>query len=118
MLPEKVNLSRAASAIDEHWRPQTLGEVSGHAVKLAKILGEFVWHQHEDADELFLCVEGSVRIEFRAGAVTLQPGEMVIVPEGVEHRPVAEEEATILLFERAGLRNTGDVLDDRLTAPE
>lgn len=115
---KKINLAEAAATITETWRPQMLGEVSGHAVKLAKLHGEFVWHQHEDADEMFLCVAGSIRIELRDGAVTLDVGEMLIVPAGVEHRPVAEEEATVLLFERAGLRNTGDVEDARLTAPQ
>lgn len=114
----KINLAEVATTITEHWRPTTLGAVSGHEVKLAKLKGEFVWHQHEDADEMFLCVAGSVRIELKDGAVTLNPGEMLIVPAGTQHRPVAEEEATVLLFERAGLRNTGDVEDARLTAPE
>lgn len=115
---QKINLRDAAATLTEPWRPQTLGEVSGHAVKLAKLEGEFVWHQHEDADEMFLCVEGSVRIELRDGDVTLNTGEMLIVPAGVEHRPVAEEEATVLLLERAGLRNTGNVIDEEFTAPE
>ena len=115
---EKVNLTEAASTITEPWRPKTLGEVSGHAVKLAKLHGEFVWHQHEDADEMFLCVDGSVRVELRDKVIELSAGEMLIVPAGVEHRPVAEDEATVLLFERAGLRNTGEVEDARLTAPE
>lgn len=114
----KINLHQAAATITEPWRPKSLGEVSGHAVKLAKLHGEFVWHQHEDADEMFLCVEGCVRVELRDGAVQLEPGEMLFVPAGVEHRPIAENEATVLLFERAGLRNTGDVEDPRLTSPD
>jgi mannose-6-phosphate isomerase-like protein (cupin superfamily) len=113
---ETVNLSEAFESFDESWSPRLAGELNGQAVKLAKADGEFVWHHHDDADELFLVVSGELRIELREESdVVLREGEFVIVPRGVEHRPVADEEAEILLFEPSGTRNTGDV-DDELTA--
>lgn len=112
---KKVNLSEAFSSFDEHWSPRLAGELNGQAVKLAKAEGEFVWHQHEDADELFLVTSGELRIELRKEPeVELQEGEFVIIPRGVEHRPVAENEAEILLFEPSETRNTGNV-DTELT---
>jgi mannose-6-phosphate isomerase-like protein (cupin superfamily) len=111
---KKVNLREAFASFDEHWSPRLAGELNGQAVKLARAEGEFVWHHHEDADELFLVTSGKLRIEFRHESdVVLQEGEFVIVPRGVEHRPVAETEAEILLFEPGGTRNTGDVETDR-----
>lgn len=107
---EKVNLSEAFASFDEHWSPRLAGELNGQAVKLAKVEGEFVWHQHEDADELFFVASGALRIEFRDEPdAVLQEGEFLIVPQGVEHRPVADEEAKILLFEPHETRNTGNV---------
>lgn len=107
---EKVNLGEAFASFDEHWSPRLAGELNGQAVKVAKVEGEFVWHQHEDADELFLVETGELRIEFREESdVVLREGEFVIVPQGVEHRPVAENEAEILLFEPSDTRNTGNV---------
>jgi mannose-6-phosphate isomerase-like protein (cupin superfamily) len=114
---EKVNLSEKLAAIHEHWRPKVVGELNGQEVKLVKFRGEFVWHHHDREDELFLGVSGRFRVEFRDGAVTLGPGEFVIVPRGVEHRTVAEEEASVLVFEPAAVRNTGNVEDERFTAP-
>ncbi len=114
---EKVNVAAALAAITEHWRPKVLGRVNGQEVKLARFQGEFVWHRHVEGDELFLGVEGTFRVEFRDRAVTLAPGEFVVVPRGVEHRTVADTEAAALLVEPAGLRNTGDVVHPRLTAP-
>jgi len=114
---EKVNLAAALAGITEHWRPKVVGRLNGQEVKLAKFEGEFVWHRHADADELFLALEGTFRVEFRDRAVVLEPGEILVVPRGVEHRPVAEREAAALLFEPAGTRNTGDVLHPRFTAP-
>lgn len=107
---EPVNLTEAFDSFDEQWSPRVAAELNGQAVKLATVEGEFVWHAHENADELFLVRSGELRIEFRdEPAVDLRPGELVVVPRGVEHRPVADEEANILLFEPAETTNTGDV---------
>ena len=111
---KRVNLTEAFASFDEYWSPRVAGELNGQAVKLAKVQGEFVWHQHEDADELFLVRSGKLRIEFqRESDVVLEEGEFVIVPRGVEHRPVAETETEILLFEPTETRNTGDAETDR-----
>ncbi len=114
---EKVNLAEKFALISEHWRPKVVGELNGQEIKLAKICGEFPWHQHESEDEMFLAVRGSFRIEFRDKTVELNAGDFLIVPRGVEHRPVAEEEAEILLFEPCGVKNTGNVEDENFTAP-
>ncbi|QKY17536.1 cupin domain-containing protein [Halorubrum sp. CBA1229] len=115
---EKVTLASAFASIDERWDPHLAGELNGQAVKLAKAEGDFVWHSHADADELFLVTEGRLRIEFRdRDDVTLEAGELLVVPRGTEHRPVAEPEAHMLLFEPAGTRNTGDV-ENELTREE
>lgn len=116
-MTEKVNLREKLSLIDEHWRPKVVGALNGQEVKLVKFRGEFVWHHHKTEDELFLCITGSMRVEFRDRSVTLGPGEFVIVPHGIEHRTVAEEEAEVLLFEPAATRNTGNVTHETLTAP-
>jgi len=113
----KVNLAERLATIREPWRPLLVGELNGQEVKLAKLHGEFVWHHHEHEDELFLGVSGRFRIEFRDRTVEIGPGDFVIVPRGVEHRPVADEEASALLFEPAGVRNTGNVEHATLTAP-
>jgi mannose-6-phosphate isomerase-like protein (cupin superfamily) len=115
---DKIALAEKFSLITEHFRPKVVAELNGQEVKLAKVRGEFLWHHHEAEDELFLVVRGSLRIEFRDRAVTLGPGEMLVVPRGVEHRPVAEQETEILLFEPAATRNTGNVADPVLTAPD
>jgi mannose-6-phosphate isomerase-like protein (cupin superfamily) len=115
---DKITLADKFSRITEHFRPKVVAELNGQEVKLVKVRGEFVWHHHELEDELFLVVRGSLRIEFRDRAVTLGPGEMLVVPRGVEHRPVADEETEILLFEPAATRNTGNVADHALTAPD
>ena len=113
---EKVTLADAFASIDERWDPHLAGELNGQAVKLAKAEGEFVWHSHADADELFLVTDGRLQIEFRDREdVTLEEGELLVVPRGTEHRPVAEPEAHILLFEPAGTRNTGDVENELTT---
>lgn len=108
-----INLADAFGRISEPWSPRIAAELNGQHVKLAKLEGPFVWHRHEDADELFLVVEGRLVIELRDGAVTLEAGEFVVVPRGVEHRPVAEETAHVLLFEPAGTLNTGHVENER-----
>jgi mannose-6-phosphate isomerase-like protein (cupin superfamily) len=115
---EKVRLDGAFESFDEHWSPRVAAELNGQAVKLAKVAGEFVWHLHEDADELFLVQSGELRIEFREDDdVTLSPGELLVVPAGVEHRPVASEETELVLFEPTATTNTGDV-ESELTQDE
>jgi len=114
---KKVNLAAALARFSDHWHPRIVGELNGQHVKLAKLLGEFVWHRHEEEDELFLVLQGTLELQRRDGALTLGPGEFCIVPAGVEHRPVAREEVHVLLFEPAGTLNTGDRLDAR-TVPQ
>lgn len=114
---EKVNLSEKFALFSEHWRPKIVGELNGQEIKLVKIHGAFPWHHHEREDELFFVWRGTFRLEFRDRIVELHPGEFVIMPHGVEHRPVADEEAEILLFEPASTRNTGNVEDETYTAP-
>jgi mannose-6-phosphate isomerase-like protein (cupin superfamily) len=107
--PEKVNISQKFAQIPEYWKPYIAAELNGQAVKLDKLKGEFIWHHHENEDELFLCVKGRFRIEFRDRHVWIEEGEFLVVPRGVEHRPVADEEAWILLFEPSTTLNTGNV---------
>ena len=114
----KVNLADKLSLITEHWRPKIVGELNGQEVKLVKCHGTFVWHHHEQEDELFLVIQGRFRVEFRDRVVDLDTGEFVIVPRGVEHRTVAEAEAAVLVFEPGGTRNTGNVEHPTLTAPK
>jgi mannose-6-phosphate isomerase-like protein (cupin superfamily) len=114
---EKVNLAEKFALINEYWRPKVVGELNGQEVKLVKFQGEFPWHRHEREDEMFMAVRGSFRIEFRDKTVELNEGEFVIVPHGVEHRPVADEEVEVLLFEPAQLLNTGNIFDEKFTAP-
>ncbi len=109
----KVSLAESFARFSDHWSPKVAAALNGQQVKLAKFLGPFVWHHHEHEDELFLVVRGSLRIEFRDQVVTLGEGELVVVPRGVEHRPVADEEAHVLLFEPASTLNTGNVRDER-----
>lgn len=109
----KVNLAEKFGYIPEPWKPHIAGELNGQYVKLGKFQGEFVWHQHENEDELFLVVKGQIRIDFRDRSVTIGAGEFLIVPRGVEHRPVADEEAWVLLFEPASTLNTGNVVNER-----
>ena len=114
---DKVNLEGELRGIVDHWRPKVVGALNGQEVKLVKFQGTFVWHRHEYEDELFLGVCGRFRIEFRERSLEVGPGEFVIVPRGVEHRTVAEDEAHALLFEPAATRDTGDVYDAVFTAP-
>jgi mannose-6-phosphate isomerase-like protein (cupin superfamily) len=107
---EKVSFDAAFDSFDEQWAPRLAAELNGQAVKLAKVEGEFVWHAHDDADELFFVVSGELTIELRDEEnLLLEAGEFVVVPRGVEHRPVADSEAEIMLFEPRDTRNTGDV---------
>ena len=112
-MPDKINLAEKFSQIHEYWKPYIAGELNGQLVKLDKLKGEFVWHHHENEDEMFLVVKGRFRIEFRDKTVQLEEGEFIVVPRRVEHKPVAEEECWILLFEPASTLNTGNVINER-----
>jgi len=112
----KVNLGEKLALFDTHWSPHIVGELNGQHVKLVKFQGEFEWHHHENEDELFLVVKGRFTMELRDRSIPLEAGELLIVPRGVEHRPVAAEEAHVLLFEPASTRNTGNLLTDRTVA--
>jgi len=114
---ERINLAEKLALIAEHWRPKVVGELNGQEVKLVKFRGTFVWHHHEREDELFLGVRGRFRVELRDRTIEIGPGELVIVPRGIEHRTVADEEAHVLVFEPAATRNTGNVDHPTLTAP-
>ncbi len=109
----KINLAEKLAALQEHWSPRIIGELNGQHVKLAKLKGEFIWHRHDNEDELFLILTGRLRMQFRTGQVVLEPGEMIIVPKGVEHCPIADEDTSVLLFEPAGTLNTGNVRNTR-----
>ena len=113
----KVNIAEKLARFHEPWQPRIVGALNGQQVKLVKFQGPFVWHHHEQEDELFLVAKGRFRMEFRDRQVWLEEGEFLIVPHGVEHRPVADEEAHGLLFEPASTLNTGNVIND-LTRPE
>jgi len=109
----KVNLAEKLSMFDDHWHPRIVGELNGQHVKLVKLLGAFDWHHHDEEDELFLVVKGRFRMELRDGTIDLEEGELFIVPRGVEHRPVAEEEAHVMLFEPASTLNTGNLRTEK-----
>ena len=110
-IPAVVSLDEKFAQFSEHWSPKIVGELNGQMVKLAKFRGPFEWHHHEGEDEMFLVHRGSFRMELRDRTVTLNAGDFLIVPRGVEHRPVADEEVEVILFEPAGTLNTGDVRD-------
>lgn len=105
---EAINLAEKLSQFDDHWSPRTVATFNGHDVMVVKVKGEFVWHSHAETDDLFLVLSGRITIQLRDGAVDLGPGEMFVVPVGVEHKPVAAEEAELLLIEPSGTANTGD----------
>ena len=107
-VPPVTNLAARFERIDAHWDPQVVAALNGQEVRMARLLGEFVWHRHAEEDELFLVLEGRLRILFRDGEATLGPGELLVVPRGVEHKPVADEECRVLLFEPASTVKTGD----------
>ena len=113
---QKVNLREKFNLFAQQWKPKIVGELNGQQVKLVRFQGPFVWHQHDHEDELFLVVQGRFRMEFRDRHVWLEEGEFLIVPRGVEHRPVADEEAHVLLFEPASTLNTGNVQNERTVA--
>lgn len=105
---DQVNLAAKLATFSEPWQPRTIGQFNGHDIMVVKAHGEFVWHKHDDTDDFFLVLKGQLVIELRDRSVTLGPGELFVVPEGVEHRPVAKEEVHVLLIEPMGTPNTGD----------
>lgn len=111
----KVNINQKLSQFHDHWHPRIVGELNGQHVKLAKLKGEFIWHQHDAEDEMFLVLQGQLRMEFRDRTEEIGEGEFIIVPKGVEHRPVAEQEVEVMLFEPASTLNTGDQEDSDFT---
>ena len=112
-MPAAINLKQKLSLFAEYWTPKVIAEMNDYQFKLAKIKGDFVWHNHDDTDETFIVLEGSLRIDFRVGSVTLNEGEMYVVPKGIEHRPYAEEEAKVLLIEPKGVVNTGNEVGEK-----
>ena len=115
MLSDKINFSEKFSKFTKHWSPRVIAEMNDYQFKIAKIKGEFVWHDHKDSDETFIVMEGEMSIKFRDGEVKLYEGEMFVVPKGVEHKPYAEKECHIMLIEPRGVLNTGEVKNE-LTA--
>ena len=104
-----VNIKEKFTLFTEQWSPKIIGQLNGQDVKLAKLQGEFVWHDHKEEDELFYIIKGTLKIEFRDKMIELQEGDMLIIPKGVEHKPIAEEEVWVLLFEPSNIKHTGDV---------
>src|SRR5436309_15953024 len=113
---QSVNLAQKFALFDDYWSPKIAGELNDSYVKLTKLKGEFVWHHHEREDELFLVVKGRLRMKLKDGDLLIEPGEFVIIPHGVEHLPVAEEETHVLLFEPNSTLNTGNVRNERTVA--
>jgi len=109
----KINLAEKFGCFTDQWSPKIVADLNDSHVKLAKVQGEFVWHRHAEEDELFIVVRGELTIELRDGMVTLGPGELVVIPKGVEHRPVAREEVHLILIEPKATRHTGDVVTER-----
>jgi mannose-6-phosphate isomerase-like protein (cupin superfamily) len=110
---EKVNIAQEFKMINEYWKPCIAAELNGQHVKLDKLKGEFVWHHHDNGDEMFLVVKGRFRMELRDRNIWLEEGEFLVVPQGMEHRPVADDEAHVLLFEPATTVNTGNLRNER-----
>lgn len=104
---EPINLANKFRLFDEQWQPKVIAEMNGYQFKIAKLQGDFVWHDHEDTDETFIVIEGTLRIDFRDGSVEIGPGEMFVVPKGVEHKPFAGNEVKLMLIEPRGVLNTG-----------
>ena len=105
---QPVNLAATLATFSEHWQPRTVAQLNGYDVMVVKARGEFVWHRHEETDDFFLVLDGHLRIELRDGSVSLGPGELYVVPRGIEHRPVADQEVQLLIIEPSGTPNTGD----------
>lgn len=109
---KKVNISEKLSLFDDHWNPRVVGELNGQHVKLAKLKGEFVWHKHDEEDEMFYVLDGLLKIQFRDRTVELSKNEFIIIPKGTEHKPIADEEVSVMLFEPASTLNTGNTKSD------
>lgn len=107
-----VNIKDKFSQFSDHWNPRIIGQLNGQDVKIAKVKGEFIWHNHSNEDELFYIIKGSLKIDFEDGMRTINEGEMIIIPRGVEHKPIAEEEVWIMLFEPQSTKHTGEVESD------
>jgi mannose-6-phosphate isomerase-like protein (cupin superfamily) len=114
---ERINIAEKFARFSEQWRPKIVAELNGQEVKLVKVQGTFPWHRHDDVEEMFLVWHGRFRVEFRDRIVELGPGELIVVPRGLEHRTAADEEAEVILLEPAGVLNTGNVIDEKFTAP-
>ena len=110
----KINIEQKLSLFNDHWNPRIVGELNKQHVKLAKLKGEFIWHKHDNEDEMFLVLKGTLKIEFRDRIETINKNEMIIVPRGIEHKPIAEKEVSIMLFEPASTINTGE-LENKFT---
>ncbi|MFT5089557.1 MAG: mannose-6-phosphate isomerase-like protein (cupin superfamily) [Planctomycetota bacterium] len=111
---EKINIREKLALFDEYWTPKIAGELNGQHVKLVKLSGEFVWHKHDDEDELFLVIQGALSMQFRERTVQIEEGEFIIVPRGIEHCPRADSEVHVLVFEPIGTLNTGDAISDKM----
>jgi len=113
---QAINLARKFSLFSEQWQPKVIAEMNNYQFKISKLQGDFIWHDHKDTDETFIVIEGTLRIDFRDGAVEIGPGELFVVPKGVEHKPYAEREVKLMLIEPRGVKNTGEEGSER-TAP-
>lgn len=113
---QSINLAQKLALISDHWQPRVVAELNDYQFKLVKLEGDFLWHDHKDTDEAFIVLDGTLRIDFRDGSVTIGPGEMYVVPKGVEHKPYAEREVKLMLLEPRGVRNTGDEPPNARTA--
>ena len=109
---DKINLAEKFAMFSDHWSPRVVGELNGQAVKIAKVKGEFVWHNHKDEDEMFFIIKGTLKMQFEDKMVEFSEGEMLIIPKGVEHKPIAEEEVWLMLFEPIETKHTGDLVTD------
>lgn len=114
---QAIDLADKFAAFDDHWRPRIAAQLNGQDVRLVKVQGTFPWHSHADAEEMFLVWKGRFRVEFRDRSVTLDPGQFIVVPRGVEHRTAADEEAEVMIFEPSEVINTGDATTSEFTAP-
>lgn len=116
MAHQAISFQQKFGLFSEQWQPKVIAEMNDYQFKIARLQGDFVWHEHPDTDETFIVIEGELRIEFRDGAVTVKAGEMFVVPKGLEHKPYAEAEVKLLLIEPRGVKNTGDEGGERTAA--